>query len=1238
MIKKPTETNRRRFPYKKQRTIQPKLRTLTGHDKRVFKRLHKQALSLLEIRQNRYTLGELKNMTESVHQFLNRLLQKYSARTLLKRLRHGAGRVAILTAFLGVVSAAGATSTMAAGVGFELTSTAFFTAPAPADSAGGFADMDGDGDLDAVVTPPYGGGSAAIRYFRNDGGGTWTELTGATTPVNPFDGLALLLEGGTFYPNGASIVDYDLDGDLDLLANVTEGGGVKTQYFENTGTASAPAFTERTGVNNPFDGIFGGAVCGDFDQDGDTDCFIGGYIHLNVGGVLTSQVGTPYLPGPSDNHFISVVDVDQDGDLDIFRSDGTVLELQLNTGTPTNPSFTPKANTLPDHFANGAFSTVIDVDGDGLNDLIAPVSHLLKSDVRLFKGIALNDTTTVASFVNHTGTAANPFDTVIIGNNANHDYPSPALADMDNDGDLDAIIGNAYAFSYWKNTGTAQAPVFQDQTGTTGDIFAGMATWAASAGSFSKPGLADIDGDGDLDIFIGTDYGTQSGNGVIDFFLNTGTASAAVFGAAPEAAAANPFGATTISNRQTRLSFGDMDGDGDLDAIGGDSIGLISYFRNDAVVFTNLTDLGTGPLGGARGSSQSAPALIDMDGDGDLDIVFSDRSGEMTLLQNVGTATSPAFATVVVNNFLAGVNLGKYPHVAFGDLDDDGDLDMLVGFYEGNYTYDNLVDYWENTSPDIWAPVFTSGFPATSAIVDGGFDLSVNLNEAGTAYYAVVASGATAPTSAEVKAGTGFDAAGSITVTAKNTAYSANLTGLGTATDYDVYLVAEDGLGNLQATPSLLSVTTTDTTAPVFTTGFPNAANILETGFNLNVNMNEAGVIYYALVEAGTTAPTAAELKAGEGFILGGPITVTAKDMAYSVTLSGLSPVSDYDIYLVTEDGLGNLQATPSMLSVTTVDTTAPVFATGFPATANILETGFDLDVQMNEAGVVYYALVESETTAPTAAELKAGEGFILSGIITVDAADTSYSDTVTGLTAETVYDIYLVTEDGPGNLQATPTQLSATTAAAEIAVSNAAPSAPVLVGPADAADVDNPVTLSWNKSTDTDEDDLSYSVTVCEDADFAGCTETAVTAMLTPNQSGGILPWTLTLHAADGTVLQSTADVQKWLLVLMLLGGAAGLAGLTGNKRKKLVFTLIAIAVGLASCSDSGGGGDEAPVPVDEPTATTLEPTTPVVTVGEMTKVIDNLTSGTTYYWKVTADDGKGGITPSITRSFTVN
>jgi uncharacterized repeat protein (TIGR02543 family) len=124
----------------------------------------------------------------------------------------------------------------------------------------------------------------------------------------------------------------------------------------------------------------------------------------------------------------------------------------------------------------------------------------------------------------------------------------------------------------------------------------------------------------------------------------------------------------------------------------------------------------------------------------------------------------------------------------------------------------------ETPEPDTTAPTNTSGWPKADTATSDGFTVRAKINEAGTAYYVVVADGATAPSVAQVKAGqnSGGSAAlksGSITLSA-NTEGTAAVTGLSASTAYDVYVVAQDdeSTPNVQASVTKVDISTTTAT------------------------------------------------------------------------------------------------------------------------------------------------------------------------------------------------------------------------------------------------------------------------------------------------------------------------------------------------------------------------------------------------------------------------------------------
>ena len=196
---------------------------------------------------------------------------------------------------------------------------------------------------------------------------------------------------------------------------------------------------------------------------------------------------------------------------------------------------------------------------------------------------------------------------------------APFLADLDNDGDLDLIIGERRdngQVNYYENSGTATEPAWTRDDA----MFSGV-----SSGGHSKPALADLDNDGDLDLVVGEE------DGEVFLFRNIGT---------PEAA--------------------QWDSRENMKDDGGDNIDV---------------------------DSRCWPILSDLDNDGDFDLtVGRSGQGEIRFFRNTGTASNHEFTSE--NSMFSGVSAGQWnPSPAFADLDNDGDFDLTLGSYQSGFFY-----------------------------------------------------------------------------------------------------------------------------------------------------------------------------------------------------------------------------------------------------------------------------------------------------------------------------------------------------------------------------------------------------------------------------------------------------------------------------------------------------------------------------------------------------------------------
>jgi hypothetical protein len=170
--------------------------------------------------------------------------------------------------------------------------------------------------------------------------------------------------------------------------------------------------------------------------------------------------------------------------------------------------------------------------------------------------------------------AANPF----AGNTGY--FTTVAFADLDGDGDDDAIVGDfAGTLRVLRNGTATQAGAFVELTGAANPLS------SVDVGNFSTPAFADLDGDGDLDAVVGEQAG------ILTTFRNgtTGTTGAFV----QLSGSANPLAGVVVAAGWSTPGFVDLDGDGDLDAVVGDVNGGLRAFRSNAETgsrtFTELT-------------------------------------------------------------------------------------------------------------------------------------------------------------------------------------------------------------------------------------------------------------------------------------------------------------------------------------------------------------------------------------------------------------------------------------------------------------------------------------------------------------------------------------------------------------------------------------------------------------------------------------------------------------------------
>lgn len=285
-------------------------------------------------------------------------------------------------------------------------------------------------------------------------------------------------------------------------------------------------------------------------------------------------------------------------------------------------------------------------------------------------------------------------------------FPAAFWVDADHDGVKDLVVTpnakivseNMSSIWRYKNTGTNALPNFAFQENNF------LQNQMIDVGSGSMPILVDVNGDGLKDLLVANYFNFKP---VLDkesrvaYYRNTGTAENPVF--------------TFVSYNQFNLkdfglglrvipTFGDLDGDGDLDMIVGNETGRVHLFTNAAgagntMNFTtqsfNLQDEDGAVI---NVGTFSSPCLVDLNRDGLLDLVIGNKNGRMHYYQNTGTATNPSF--VLVNNFLGGVDADPNSPDGFAVphfVDVDSAWHLFLGARNGKMIYATGIE--DNLQP-----------------------------------------------------------------------------------------------------------------------------------------------------------------------------------------------------------------------------------------------------------------------------------------------------------------------------------------------------------------------------------------------------------------------------------------------------------------------------------------------------------------------------------------------------------
>lgn len=494
-------------------------------------------------------------------------------------------------------------------------------------------DYDGDGRRDLFT---HGAGS--MRVFRNESqsGRVLFRLVADPLITEGFSSKLPLYVAGTDMP---AILDFDDDGDIDILT--FDPTGDQVAYNQNLSV-------ERTGRKDGLDFKRTSGVCWGFFKKNFCNDFTFG---LACGGELGLNNPDPKLEGL--------------------------------------PSNVDSRRARPLHSGNTV--TVFDTDGDGNKDL-------------LFGFVSCPNVARIRSAGPNTGNARfTAFDSLFPARKpvVFPAFPATFWEDVDGDGVKDLLASPNVNFNenqefdfrasgwFYKNAGTNQKPDFQF---VRADF---LQSDMLDLGERAAPALADLDGDGDMDMLVGYG-GTRTASGYwagLWHFENKGTSQNPAF-----VLVSTDYLGLMASLAVTNIvpAFADVDANGSMDLVvtaGGPAIRvLLNTAPRGAPARYNLATAIRWPTPD-RMIPGDLLTVIDGDRDGIADVLIGKTDGTIQYLRNAGTTANPVFQ-------LQNQQVGGFPFdrlvgarsLVVADLNGDRKDELLVAANGGQIRVYQLPD------------------------------------------------------------------------------------------------------------------------------------------------------------------------------------------------------------------------------------------------------------------------------------------------------------------------------------------------------------------------------------------------------------------------------------------------------------------------------------------------------------------------------------------------------------------
>jgi len=593
-------------------------------------------------------------------------------------------------------------------------------------------DLDGDGDLDLL----RGGVQPYLYVWENTPGNRFVERGRLTSgghvlklPHNPHNGRSWVVP---------HLIDWDRDGDLDLLPSFMDGPYAdKIVFYENvTGDGGSLRFVDRGPLRTVSDTpLAGGDQAGgwfpsivaveDFDGGGDgrVDLLLGNnnhcYLYRNLGpdghggwrlddAVLIEAGGKPI---ELFNPCFEVADVDADGDVDLLaapQSGQIYLYENVDETTPrTKPTFASgRVIAYDERYLQRSTHPRVkaaDFTGDGLIDLLIDraweLADLDDLDGPRDYGVLLANV----------GTATSPSWQAVDARHGapyTEDFPiCEALrqnvvrtVDFNRDGRTDLLAGDCDGFIwYFENVANHLFPVFAEGRRMTAD---GAPLSLVENAGHARHDVCDWNHDGLFDLVV------ADGAGMVTVFLNEGTMREPKFARGERVQALDEDGKLQPIDRGTRshVMACDFDNDGRKDLVFSDQDNPGFYWFENVGTDAEPQFAAARPLGLTDYVRPNLGSWVDWDGDGRKDLIACEFEHSIRFYRNTASKTQPGepeFANPGGVEIIHPESIMMISGAEVVDFNGDGDLDVLTGqghagsgirFYERDYIENCLHD------------------------------------------------------------------------------------------------------------------------------------------------------------------------------------------------------------------------------------------------------------------------------------------------------------------------------------------------------------------------------------------------------------------------------------------------------------------------------------------------------------------------------------------------------------------